>query len=456
MIRILLLLIKLALIVAAAVWLTHRPGDVQINWLGYRVHTSFAIMMVVIALLVVVATALYTLWRSVIAIPRSFLLGHLSRRQRKGYIALTQGLAAVAAGDGKAAQKYANQAESYLKDPSLTLLLQAQAAQMNGHEAKAMQLYNQMIAQPKTSAPGLRGLLQQSMHQGLYEEALEIAHRAEIMQPRADWVLQALVELNARLGNWDAALKALSVAVKQGAMTPEQGKHMRSTIYIALGQLSERDHEYGMALHYAKRAYNTLPHWAPAVGYYAKLLIRAKNLHAAAKVIERTWRFSPHPLLARFYEDAIAHENAPERVKRFERLASFNPSSVESQRWVAKAALNAQLWGIARSYLEPLAVRDTHAETFYLLAELDEKQNADVGSAKKWIQKAAHSDADPVWFCTICHQSDVHWYVACQTCGAVASLVWQKSHSGRGTGWSSSSALALASPAAETKALSKV
>ena len=57
------------------------------------------------------------------AMPGALLEGWGESRRRRGYRELTQGLAAVAAGDGVEAQKHARKSEQLLSEPALTLLL---------------------------------------------------------------------------------------------------------------------------------------------------------------------------------------------------------------------------------------------------------------------------------------------------------------------------------------------
>lgn len=430
MTRVLFFLLKLGLVVAAAVWLSNRPGEVTIVWMGYDVRMTFAVLLVLVALVAVAVTALYTFWRAVVGIPHSFMLGRMSRRRRKGYMALTQGMAAVASGDARAALKFAHKADKLLQEPSMTLLLQAQAAQMNGDEIAAARYYGQMVAQPDVSVPGLRGLMAQSLRAGDLAQALSLARKAQITQPKAAWVLDALVELEARAGNWDAALKVLAQAVRYGALSDARARELRASFFIAQSQqvLQEDSGDIEGALRFAKRAHSVAPGFVPACAHYATLLLKARRERLAAKEIERTWRISPHPMLARLYADAAdVGVTAVGQVKRFERLASSNPVSGESRLALARAALTAQLWGIARQQLDLLTGQiDGHngAEICRLIAELEEKEKADNHTADAWRMRAESAPAVSMWHCSACQRSALEWSVFCTECGAPASLVW--------------------------------
>ena len=79
----------------------------------------------------------------------AFLRRRRERRRRAGYRALTQGMVAVAAGDPQEARRFARSADALLADPPLTLLLSAQAAQLDGDETAAKNSSPQCSTAPR-------------------------------------------------------------------------------------------------------------------------------------------------------------------------------------------------------------------------------------------------------------------------------------------------------------------
>src|SRR5882724_3853420 len=158
MLRTLFFFLKLAVLLAVAVWLAERPGQVSLVWLGYRIDTSVGILLAAVLVLAVIVALLYRLWRFLVRSPRQIARARHDKRRREGYRALTQGMVAVAAGD---AQRQSKKAGLLLEEPPLTLLLAAQAAQLNGDEAAARRYFEAMLERPETSFLGVRGLLMQ-------------------------------------------------------------------------------------------------------------------------------------------------------------------------------------------------------------------------------------------------------------------------------------------------------
>src|SRR3954465_4538527 len=129
----------------AAVWLAERPGNVTVEWRGWRVDTSAGVLVLSVGVLILLGIALWLLYRWIVGAPSALLEGWGESRRRRGYRELTQGLAAVAAGDGVEAQRHARRAEQLLSEPPLTLLLSAQAAQLNGDRAAATRAVDAML-----------------------------------------------------------------------------------------------------------------------------------------------------------------------------------------------------------------------------------------------------------------------------------------------------------------------
>ncbi len=425
MIRALWFFLKLAVLVAGAVWLANHPGHVTFQWQGYEVTTSVAVMVLALIAIVIASIIVHSLWRAVVGVPGSLSLAHLSRRQRKGYVALTQGLMAVAAGDATSARKLAYKAEHLLKEPALTLLLQAQAAQLTGDENATSRYYAQMLERPEMSFLGLRGLITQAIKRGDDAHALTLIRRAQMLQPKADWVLVMLVDLEARAGHWEPALDALAKAGRVGAIAPDKVRKQRCVLLLGQAEAQAARSFYEDAAYSARKAHELLPGFVPAAIAYATYLLKTDRAKLANKVIERVWRVNPHPELAALYIEAGGELAPLAMVKRLERLAAFNPNATESHLMVAQAALKAQLWGIAYDQLAKVQARGANARGFILQAELAAKESNDPARGHEWKQKSATAPAEPVWQCVSCHNTAVRWTARCTHCGAMGEIDWR-------------------------------
>ena len=192
--RALVLFLALALVAFAAVWLAERPGSVVFDWGDLRIETSAAVAATALFLALVAVLALYRLWRRLAAGPVAWRQRRESNRQRRGYAALTQGLVAVAGGDAGEGRKLARRARSLLEEAPLTLLLQAQAAQLEGDEAAAKGHFEALRAQPETEFLGVRGLLVLAKRAGQRARARHLAEAAFRLRPDAAWAAEELYQ----------------------------------------------------------------------------------------------------------------------------------------------------------------------------------------------------------------------------------------------------------------------
>ncbi|OYD82701.1 heme biosynthesis protein HemY [Azospirillum brasilense] len=418
-------IIKVAIVVAIAVWLANHPGTVAINWQGYVVETGFGIAILIGVAALAAGIVLYRLARAILGAPRNFGRYRRSRRRERGYQALTRGMVAVAAGDATTARKMARKADGLLNEPPLTMLLSAQAAQLQGDDRAAKEYFTAMLDRPETAFLGLRGLLTQSLKAGDRVEALQLARRAQSLQPNTPWLLGTLYDLEARSGEWAAAEGTLQQAVQAGAINPDDGRRHRATLLLERSFEAERRGRSDSALSHAQAAHDLLSGFVPAAARAARLQMAVGKHKNAAKTIERCWRVNPHPDLTSAYREVVSSYDPMTRVKLFEKLRNHAPNDVESLLAVARAALDAQLWGEARAHLTKALEMRPSRRVFQLLAELERAERQDEEAARAWLAQAANAPADAAWTCTACNAVSPSWGGLCGHCGAFDSLEWK-------------------------------
>ena len=128
MIRTLIFVLIAALIIFGALQLATIPGEVSFSWLGWRIVLPAPVLIFLLVIFAVISAILYRIWRGIRSAPRAVREAHRRARRERGYRALTQGMVAVAAGDGREAARQAKRADVLLSEPPLTMLLSAQTA----------------------------------------------------------------------------------------------------------------------------------------------------------------------------------------------------------------------------------------------------------------------------------------------------------------------------------------
>ena len=430
---------KLGLVVAAAVWLANHPGRVNITWQGYNIDLAVGTALAVLVVFILLLYLLWRLWHIVGRVPSDYTLFRRNRRQAKGFRALTRGLVAVAAGDAAEAKRLARTAHGLLDHSPLTLLLAAQAAQMEGDEHAALRYFEALAKNPEASLLGLRGLTTAALKRG--DETAALAHAEAALQSHAhaEWAAETAHRLQVKLGkSADESLKAL---VRAGTMTAKQGQHRRAVLLAERARLAllpeTENADLDAGLRSAREALKLDSGSVPARLILAHLLLRLGKKREATRLIEQDWDSNPHPLLARAYIEAEPGERATDRMKRLERLQRQNPDHVETHRALGTAALAAGLWGDARRHLEKLVAAERAADglgtaTCRAMAALEDGERADPTVARQWLDAAAEALPDPAWICSVCgHPGEAgpasgHWQVLCPHCAAIDGYRWQR------------------------------
>ncbi|HLJ19887.1 MAG TPA: heme biosynthesis HemY N-terminal domain-containing protein [Stellaceae bacterium] len=435
--RLLGLLLALAIVAAlvyVAVFFAENPGEVHIVWGNLRADPPLGRVVAALAALFAVAVLLLWLLRVLIRSPRAFLKSRREKRRREGYRALTQGMVAVAAGEADEARRLARKADSLLAEPPLTLLLQAQSAQLDGDERAARNYFLAMLERAETEFLGLRGLLTQALKSGNDAEALELAERARTLRPKTGWALAHLGELQARAGRWKDAEATLAQALKRKAIAPNHHRRAQAAVLLERSRAAAGSRDTRIALDLADRAQDTDPSFAPAAAWRATLLRDDGRQRQAQRVIEAAWRAAPEPALAEVYASLVPDETPLQRMQRLQHLAAANPDHLESHLLLAEAALKARLWGEARRHLARAGVPADGAadaplppaRASRLMAEVEEAETHDSARARFWMSRAAAAAAlEPTYVCGKCGAESQRWVAVCPSCRAFATFEWR-------------------------------
>jgi len=425
MIRVFVYLTLLVAVSIGVVWFADHPGRVSVVWQGYRIDGSFAVLVAVTAVLAILVALTYEIYRWLIISPRRLGAHRKEKKRQRGYRALTRGLVSAAAGDSDSARKAARVAEGLLGEPPLTLLLTAQAAQLEGNEAAAGAAFRQMLAHEETEFLGLRGLLVQSVRKGDSATALTLVRRAFEINPDAGWVLSNLIELESSDGNWEGAEKAVESAVRARRLSRPDGLRKRALFGYQRALAARHAGNDREALGLARQALAKQPEFVPAAVLAAEIQIETGHRREARRLAARTWSSVPHPDLARVYVDAAAPEGPLEKVKALEPLIKARPDAPEGRLAIADAALEAKLWGTARNHLDRIEKESSSAQLYRLRAMLEEAEHGDGAAAREWWRKASAAPPNPAWVCDRCGTPTQKWQLLCTSCGAVDSQSWR-------------------------------
>jgi HemY protein len=395
MIRLIVFLLVTAGLAFVAAWLADRPGEVAIDWLGYHAETSVAVVVGVVFAIVGAALIAWTLLVYLVTAPARLAQRAAQRRTARGHHAITRGLVAIGAGDLRAAAKYASEAARLAADQPLTLLLQAQTAQLSGARGSADVAFRAMADRHDTKLLGLHGLFIEAQRRNDMAAARSYAEEAAKAAPSLAWAGQAAFDFHCAEGDWSGALQALE-RNSRGVLVDNETYRRRRAVLLAARALSLENTARGTASELAQEAVKLAPGLVPAAALGGRLLAAAGDRRKAGRILEAAWREGPHPDIADAYADLVPGASARERLSRVRMLARLAEGHLESRLAVARAALDAHEFAEARASLKPLIAAPTR-RVATLMAQLEETETGDIGRARQWMARAVHAALDPAW-----------------------------------------------------------
>tara|TARA_R110002110_G_scaffold415612_2_gene651797 strand:- start:252456 stop:253838 length:1383 start_codon:yes stop_codon:yes gene_type:complete len=427
MLRFLIYVVEVAIVVAIAVWLANRPGVVSLDWEGWRVETSVGILALSAFLLAVVAAGVFAVWRWMRRRPREWSMRRRLSRQEAGLRALSDGLVAIASGDADDARKHTRRAGSLLDHAPVTLLLEAQTAQIAGDEAAALATFERMTQNEETEFLGLRGLITDAMREGDNSRALSYAQRAYALKPRTPWVVDSMVSLLTRAGDWREAQRLIEESQKSKRGSSAQVRRQQAVLLTERARAARSAGQAADAYAQARKANELDPTLVPAASLLAQLVAEDGRARRARKFIEKSWVAAPHPDLRDAYLGLLGPETSPlETYKAVEALVRATPEHPESHLALARAALDASLWGEAHRQLEELQAVAPTADVYRLRARLADEDEEDMTTPAQWLELAANAESDRAWVCGECGTVADDWSAVCGHCGAFATLGWSQ------------------------------
>ncbi len=432
-------LIKIVVFVAvvaflswAAGFLLESHGGIQVTVLGTEYNLgplesviAVALLMFAVWLLLKVFTLLVATWK--------FLNGDetaLSRyfdrnREKKGFEALSEGLMALASGEGRVAMAKAAKADKYLNKPALTNLLTAQAAELAGDSRKAEETYRKLVEEEQTRFVGVRGIMKQKLAAGDTETALKLAERAFALKPKHAETGDVLLQLQAAKEDWVGARQTLSAKLKHGQLPRDV--HKRRDAVLALSEA--RDIIKGSnsieAREAAIEANRLSPDLIPAAVMAAHSYIEQSKPKYAARVLQKAWTVHPHPDLAAAFAAIAPDETPPQRIKRFRALIKAKPDHPETRMLLSELHIANEDFPEARRALGDLNETDPTARSVTLMAAIERGEGGSDTVVKGWLARALTVSRGPQWICDSCQHIHAEWQPICENCKSFDTLAWK-------------------------------
>jgi HemY protein len=408
-------LILLAVILAGGIalnFLVEEPGRLVVHY-GDRVHEltlfeaaiGLVLLVLAIMLLLLLLRVLVALIRFIAGDETAFTRFFARRRERRGFDALARSYIALAAGDGGRARRAAERAEAKLMRPSLTRIVNAQAAELAGDDARARTYYRALLMEPETAFVGARGLLKLAVRAGDTERALKLAEHARDLKPRDAEILETLYTLQSQRFDWAAARRTLAEQARAGHLPAPEAHRRESALALAQSEEAAGAGEQERARALAVEAAKLDPTNIAAVTAAVRYLIDAGAKRAATKTVTDAWRVRPHPQLAAAFA-AIEPDEAPAaRRRRFEQLFTMHPSHPETRFLRAELALANRDWTGAHAAIEELRETEPSARSCAIMAAVARGRGEPDHVVRAWLARALGAPRDEAAEIAIAHSA---------------------------------------------------
>ena len=422
MVRALIYLLLVAAVAIGLAWFADRPGELTINWLSYQIEVPLFWVTVGALVSIGVLLFVFSFISRLVSGPHRLRRHMKKKRQERGYDALRKGIFAVGAGDEALAARYAIEARRALPREPMTELLRAQSAQLSGDRRTAQRIFESMADHSDTRLLGLRGLFLEASREGEGEAARQYAARAMSLNPALPWPVHALFDMQCRSSNWQGALETLTVARNHRHLDRKTADRRRAVLLTAQA-LDLEATQAARAVELALEAHRIAPDFVPAATLAGRVLAGQGNAYKAARVLARTWQYTPHPDLALGYAYARPGDSPRDRLGRIRSLIVLTPDDFEARIALASASVDAREWGEARSALLPLIAKNPTAKVCALMARIEGGEKRDAGRVREWLARAVRAPRDAVWMADGIVSND--WAPISPVTGALDAFEWR-------------------------------
>ena len=372
-----------AVCIAGAWWVAALPGTVSATIAGttFEANTPVALTLLVLLFLVLygVIRVLLGLWR----LPRVLRRATRENRRRRGDLAVTRTLVALAGQQAK-------------------------------RDTEAQEVFRLLADRKDGKLLGLRGLLRQAIAERDWTKAASLAQQAEAAHPGAAWLVDERRRLALETGQWREAMRLSGPARNHEADPGAQA---------ALGvAAAAAETDPAVALRIAKQAWDADPALGPAALAYAERLRASGKERIALDVLRKTWAVAPQPGLAEAYIAPQPDKLA--RMRAAEELANANLKDPDTNIMLARVALDTGLVSRARRYAEAARTAGLEGQRLYmLLADLAEIER-DPDGAQEALRMIPSASPDPAWQCRNCATVHAAWHPVCDACGTPGRIRW--------------------------------
>lgn len=416
----LLIIILVGLAIITAVWLQNNQGFVTIFMMGYEIETPLwvlaVIILFIISLFLTISKVISNLkfWRK---------KTKLKRNADNKQVALSEAASIISefsVGNLEGAKQHLNSfAKLVGKDNALYNLLNLHFEAKQGNNLTL----NNLEKYPETKFLAYGVKVNEAIEQNNNQSALYYVKQAYEMRPDDSHIFIQYFGLLLENNDFLQAENILKNAAKRKIIDKKTSNRFYAIYYFLRSKYDNtapNGDEYlveGMQQELLEQSFDEDVSFIPA--YEWIIQCSKTNKKQAWKALKNSWKKKPSSQLTDIMLQYLADENI---FRNFQKVAKYHPENLETQIALARSAMYAEQYELARNYLKAALIIAPQKRVYELLAKLEEDGFNDEKAATTWLKQVNSAQPDPVWNCSNCGSLHSEWQLKCDNCNSFVSI----------------------------------
>jgi len=422
MIRFILILLQFIFLLIIATWAIRYSQPVSFVFNDVIISTSTSVLL--IFLLIVILATLFS--QRIIFFFQQYSLKYKFYKERtknqKGYDAFLQGMIALVNKDFKRAVTETRNVNKYLKDESLSLLLNSETLKVEKKFNELNNIYEKMLKNEHTNLLGLRGLMEHNLRIQDYHHAFIYGEQLFNLNPRIDKLYETLLNIIAKTNNWQKLLRINDQSLKQKIINKTVHSQNKSIALYEIAKIKHNSSE-SEAIDLMEKAIKLRENFSPYISFYTQLLINNHKLDRARKLLAKTWKAFPHPDLKNEIK-LLAKAMQISFYDLTKYITSNSISDDESKILVGESLIEKKDWEGAKNQIKSLLTHQPSKEVCLLMAKIEEGDSGNPQKINAWVSRSNLGKLSKIWVCQISGIPQSQWAPVSNQ-GYFNSLEWK-------------------------------
>ena len=407
MLRLLYIFFQFVILLTIASWAIQNSKPVSFVFRDITITTSTSVL--IIGLLIIIIICLL-LQRFVFFLKQSrqkYMFYRKRSIDERGYNAFVQGMVALANRDFKQVVSEAKNANKYLKDQSLGLLLTSEALKVEKKFDQLHNVYEEMLKNPSMNLLGLRGLMEQNLRSQDYHHAFVYGEKLFYLNPKIDKLYETLLNIIGKTNNWQKLIYLSSQSFKYKIIDKTTHNEQQSIAFFEIAKIKHNSFKQE-SIDLMEKALKLKDNFAPFVSFYIQLLVDDNKLIKAKKVLKKTWSSLPHPNL-KLQIEILAKAMKIPYLELAKDISFDTRNDYETQILLTECYIKEQNWEKARHQIKSLLEHKPLKEVCLLMSKIEEGNTGDPQKINAWISRSNLGKLGKIWVCQISKISQTQW-----------------------------------------------